>query len=730
MKTVFIERLRLKNFAGIPDLIVDFSTGGTSIYGDNGTGKTTILNAFLWLFFGKNFMDRQNQGIKPLTKDGKEIHRLDTEVEGEFRINGNLEKFKKVYKEKWTTKKGTTVEEFTGHVTDCYWNDVSFSATDYAIKVSSVIPEHLFKLLTNPMYFNSLHWEKQRETLIDMAGNISFDQVIDAIATVQNKMIHIINAKDSGMTMDEYSKQLSGKLKRQKEECVQFPIRINEAQRNMPQVLDWEEIENAIKFTKLGIENIDKNISDASAAYQSKADEKLLLVKQYQEVVEKYQAQKFKLQQQITQDINTAKDLIYQKDATVNSTKTSILQTEHQIKQAEQSIQFNATSITTKQARRSELNDQWQAVNAEKYTPGVFNSDAIEGTCFNCHQELPEDMKATAVETQKAAFDTNEATKLQSFTQRISQRKQEIEQEGNKLKADITALESQNKTLQENITTLQLKLIDLNARQQDQINELETLKQQHSASASVDIEAAVKEAVIADTVAQQHRTEGLSIKAKIDAMNQQTDPANEFKTKRQEMQSKLDDLHKSLAVKVVIENTQKRIEELESQESALQNEIADLQCKLNDLELFERKKMDMVEASINGRFKVVTWRLFEQQINGGERPTCQCLVDGVPYNDVNYAGKVNAGLDIINALVDHYQTSAPVFIDNRESTTTIIPMKSQIVNLVVSEPDKKLRIMNEKPLPVSVSTTPKQATPKAVEQPANAIALQPVLDFD
>ena len=52
------------------------------------------------------------------------------------------------------------------------------------------------------------------------------------------------------------------------------------------------------------------------------------------------------------------------------------------------------------------------------------------------------------------------------------------------------------------------------------------------------------------------------------------------------------------------------------------------------------------------------------------------------------------GLDIINALSNHYQVELPIFIDNAESVNKLMPVASQIIKLIVSQ-DKKLRIENE-----------------------------------
>ena len=86
------------------------------------------------------------------------------------------------------------------------------------------------------------------------------------------------------------------------------------------------------------------------------------------------------------------------------------------------------------------------------------------------------------------------------------------------------------------------------------------------------------------------------------------------------------------------------------------------------------------------------FRLFETQINGAEIPSCTALVNGVPFSDANTASKINAGVDIINTLSNHYGVNAPVFIDNRESVVKLIESESQIINLIVSEKDKDLRV--------------------------------------
>ena len=84
--------------------------------------------------------------------------------------------------------------------------------------------------------------------------------------------------------------------------------------------------------------------------------------------------------------------------------------------------------------------------------------------------------------------------------------------------------------------------------------------------------------------------------------------------------------------------------------------------------------------------------MFDTQINGGEVETCEATVGGVPYNDgLNQAGKVLAGLDIINAIQRNFGIMAPIIIDGAESINSIPEMDCQMILLRVTE-DEKLTV--------------------------------------
>ena len=149
----------------------------------------------------------------------------------------------------------------------------------------------------------------------------------------------------------------------------------------------------------------------------------------------------------------------------------------------------------------------------------------------------------------------------------------------------------------------------------------------------------------------------------------------------------IDGLKQKLTTKEQLERVNKRIEELEKEQQNYAQQLANLEKAEYTMEQFNRIKMDQLETKLNNRFKIVKWRLFQAQINGAMEECCDCLVNGVPISDVNTAGKINAGIDIVNALIDHYHTSAPIWIDNCESVNEVISSRAQMILLYVSTSD-------------------------------------------
>ena len=177
----------------------------------------------------------------------------------------------------------------------------------------------------------------------------------------------------------------------------------------------------------------------------------------------------------------------------------------------------------------------------------------------------------------------------------------------------------------------------------------------------------------------------------VDAPVTKTDDS-ELIAQKKALSEDIDALKSRLSKKDLIEKNEARIKELETQYKNQTEEYAALEGIEFTIQQFGKAKVDAVESRINGLFSMVRFKMFDLQVNGDEVETCEATVNGVPYSVLNDARRINAGIDIINAICRNEGMTAPIFIDNAESVNQIIPSDSQIIRLVVTDTDNTLRV--------------------------------------
>jgi exonuclease SbcC len=166
----------------------------------------------------------------------------------------------------------------------------------------------------------------------------------------------------------------------------------------------------------------------------------------------------------------------------------------------------------------------------------------------------------------------------------------------------------------------------------------------------------------------------------------------EFKTRRQVLVTDLDALKKQRDIKEQIKRGQARVAELQNEEQDYSNQLVEVEGIEYIIQEFIRARISTLEERINGKFQYARFKLFDTQVNGQEVECCETTYKGVVFGTLNTAAKILVGIDIINTLSAHYGVSAPIFLDNRESVTSIPDTDAQIINLIVSPSDKQLRV--------------------------------------
>lgn len=662
MKTIKLHSMKLTAFKGIKSLEIDFSDE-TNIWGRNGSGKTTIMDAFLWLLFDKDSTGRKDFGIKTLDKNGKPIEQIDHEVEAVISVNGDEIELRKVYSEKWTKKRGSSEAEFTGHETVYYWNGVPMRQMDFQKNISDICEEQVFKMITSPTAFNELHWEERRNILMDLAGEISDEEIAGDNPNYQ-KVVKELKRLNSD---EDYRKKLYASVKKQKDELELIPARIDEVEKGKPGVIDFMKIKADLHQKELRIKTLDEQLEDSTKAYQVELEKindhnrKLNDAKMKIDNIV-YEARR-EANRQLSETTDDLSDLV----SKINS-KT----TEWKNKMNESNSLLNAIHTLNQKIANisSEMNDkreQWIKLNSEHYA-GVEN-------CPTCHQHLPEEMISDMTEKFNSSK-TEKLTKIQNYGITLKSEKESVEKQLADSESQLEELKNLADSLKTDIEALEA---ERTARQNAKIKQpIETIEQR--------LETILKEnQAYAD--AQKEYADLQAVQPEQPVIDN-----SQIKIQKQEIQFEIDTLKLELNKKDLIIQADARISELKDEQKKLSQEIAMVDKDLFDLEAFIKLKVEEIERRIKTKFQFVSFRMFKEQVNGGLKPTCDTIVNGVPFPDVNTAGKINAGVDIINTLSDFYGITAPIFLDNRESVTDVLPTGAQLINLIVSPNDLQLRI--------------------------------------
>ena len=107
-----IMKMTIENLPSLRRFELDLNGRSAKIHGENGTGKSTIYNAFTWLIFGK--FATADSNYSPKTIEGNEYaHNLNHSVECVLEINGEIKTFKRVYHEVWKKIRGNAEAEFS-----------------------------------------------------------------------------------------------------------------------------------------------------------------------------------------------------------------------------------------------------------------------------------------------------------------------------------------------------------------------------------------------------------------------------------------------------------------------------------------------------------------------------------------------------------------------------------------------------------------------------------------
>jgi hypothetical protein len=649
-----LKKLTLQNFQGGTFSVEAKNCEDLNIYGANGSGKTRLMSAFLWLLTGKDSLGRGDFEIKNIDSTGNQEHGLDHIVEAVFDINGNDLSLKKSYHEIWTKKRGSAKAEMTGNTTDHFIDGVPVKENEYKSRVTEIFgDEGRFRLLTNPSAFAAMPWQKQRTLLLEVCGDIPDAEIINSDESLFPLREALKRFKASKTPLDDLKKVTKGRQAEINEESEKIPVRIDEKKRGMPDVTGLDKdalsteitsLEGQLNGAKLRLAGVDTGGKIAPLTKELNAVNA--------EISGLENAHYLKQSDIVTRLNQQIRELTETREADERKFKSITVE-----------IEEKKRLVNDLENRMTAARDKWTAFDAEEF------QDTTESVCAACGQNLPADKVEAAREKAKAAFNTSKAERLAV-----------VQAEGKRLKGERDRVAGEISHLEVMVS------VPLSADRNPSM--IEHLTKERDAA----------KVIAADYSGITGRQDLLDRKASIekeisDAKGAATGDRTPIELEITTITTSLSDAKEKADRFVRRESGEKRIKELKVEEKKLTQEFEEMEKLLFLIETFIKRKVSMLNDKINSKFEIVRFRLFNQLVNGGIEECCVFTVNGVPYDGgLNAAARTQGGLDIIRTLQKYYGIAPAVFIDNRESCTEIPPMNCQIVNLIVSPADKTLRV--------------------------------------
>lgn len=638
MKEIKLISLELSNFKCHKHLKIDFNGRNVSLLGDNGAGKTSVYDSFMWLLFSRDSKGNGEKSIevKPLGTDGKvKDHNAVTEVEAILSVDGEELTLRRTLQEVWTTRRGSSEAVYGGNVSEYYINSVPVKKMAFSEKVEELISEETFRMLTNTSYFpDTMSWQDRRAVLFDIA-NVAGDR---EIMLGDERFFPLIEGMGK-LTLDDYKKKLLSDKRSYVGAKTDIPARISECQKTIEDVeaMDFDAARakvEALTREKEGYEaellSIERNTAAESKRMEIRGAQLELAALDNENKA--YRASQ----------MAGAPDVAGMRAALARMQG----QREAKKKMAASEKDYVLSLDRDIDAARS----RWIAVNGESYTGG---------NCPTCGQTLP-------AAQLKAATDSFEAQK--------KKRLGEIEQTANANKQSRVAALDRIATAVAEIEELDIAI----TKQTELIAAAES-----NTVAVVDMAGYDKE-----RAAIQKRINDLNGEL-ADIMTDTSSARSELTRQISEIKQEIASWNVYLGKESLLEYSRKRIEELQEDARRAAEKLDELEAMLFLIDEYSRYKTQFVEDSINGMFRIARFRLFREQANGGVEDRCDVVLDGVDYINLNSGAKINVGIDVINVLSAAYGVNIPLFIDNAESVTRLENSNNQIIRLVVSEKNNK-----------------------------------------
>lgn len=644
MKRIVLKRLTLTDFRGQSGTF-NFENLN-DVKGRNGSGKSTIKNAFFWLLMGVDEYNRANYQLF----DNRVVQTHENSklaiVEGVFDIDGLEYTFKRTASMGWIRPNGEETYERKGSDNyKFYIDDIERSATEFKRTIDeSFAPIDKLKVMLNVRHYTMLDWKERRKLLEEILKDMPLLNIDDQFPDVSNGI------KKYGV--DKYKEQLQSKLKNVREQTTKLPSEIDGMKSVIPSEDEITKIEERIAEIKDELVKVDEEIEGGKESYQRiESTRNAILSKIADKENEMYEL------------INNKSKSINEKINVLNSQLLNI-DVQNRESVAKKSVYEKKMLDLTKERESllDELSQKESCVERlRQENADLKNLVFIDDKCALCGNVLPPNM----LEKNKALFNEKKEAKRQSI---IIEGKREVANM-ERIKARLSEIKNiVDNSIAPTIETIGTK--DLNDKivalrvQLNNIQESESVK-------------AIKRTI-------ESLRETLPTTSNVDI--------SRALGKRRDLENELE----SLVAKNARNSRTTIIEKINAKNSELKEacaEKATIEGMIAQVNRYAETKARMVSDQVNSLFKVIHVEIEEQDKSGKMIPTCKFTIKGVNDSVTNNASVTLAGIDLSNTLCKFYELNLPLFVDNAESINEFNLPKTDRQQITLSVADCDLQVV-------------------------------------
>ena len=655
MKKIIFKSLSLLNFKGIRNLHVSFGENLTVISGRNAAGKTSIADAIMWVLFDVGY-DGNKLEPKTFDKNHEIIKEIPHEAELTLLVDGDQIVLKRSLSDAWKGDKCTNTYKYyvDGDVT---------TAGDFKKVVESICPDSVFRRISSATNFCSLPWQKQRELLESLA-----DQYTSQDITQGDERFDFVVEELKKKTIADLIHHIKYKRKEVQKQLDAVPVRLAELNKSLPEAQDWD----ALSAEKSNLNDKLVELANKMQAIRIGGADKV----RYDGILKKIEFAEKRKRNMEQGAMNLATEQATKHQSDVITTNIAVKKAQSLVDDLKATMRGYTESEIHAKDKKEECERKVVDINnrLDELSKSRWSWNAEDGICPHCGQPLPaEDVERIKKES-KDRFNerkSNASKKIQEefngIQQEYTDAKNILEKLDNDRMVTTNQLVKANKTLKE----AEFKKLEVDAEKPKTYEQILSEKEEY--------QQVVKE--IADLQAELNEPSASS--------DENAKMLVELEKEREPIGIRYNEVLELLATKETYDRISGLIEKAKQDKESYQNQLDELDEKLDLANEYNKKSCQLLEENVNGHFSYVKWSMFTQDLDGNMKPYCECYHDGVPYSRLNGAAKVNAGIDIANTFSRFYQVSAPMVLDECESVNDpIYSGDQQQIRLKVTTDDK------------------------------------------